>query len=408
MAGRTTTAPQQSPAGKVQLTFASYAFEDATVKATQDIVDSWNVANPDATVIYEKVDPSTRHERLATQLANGTAPDVIHDDAVGLAGFSQRGHLADLGPLLPAAVRSEVSERAWASVTHGGIITGVPTITPVATVFVNTALLQAAGIPVPTAGTPWSWDTLQANARTLTRGPEAYGFAWGLKSPAAALMPAGLAFDGTFVSGDGPKPAMTVGDKELEVPRRIKAMLDAKVMAPASLTLSAPEVLPGFFMGAYAMIMTSCAVARQIGAVSPPGLTWAMIPLLTGTSQNQGITPQTLSITKGSKHPQQAMAFITHYLQAGRLAKVAEGDGLVPVPRAAAEVARTDIGTAFGWDAVLASSPFLVDAPWNRAEKLSQWRYEVADPAYLEFLGGRTDPATLQARLGDGWKGLNA
>ena len=119
-----------------------------------------------------------------------------------------------------------------------------------------------------------------------------------------------------------------------------------------------------------------------------------MLPLLKGTSQNQAAGPQTLSIARQSKHPAEAMKFIAYFMKAENLAKVAEGDALIPVTTSASAIVKKDLAGKHGWDAILGASASLVDSPWNKATKFPQWKSETATPAYQEFLGG-------QDRLGD-------
>ncbi len=396
-----------SGSGPVKITFSSYALQEPTIKATQDIVDSWNAAHPDVQVEYQKVDPNSVHDKLVTQFAGNSAPDVIHDEAADIAGFTRQGYLADLGPLLPAELKSDIPESVWKSVTLDGKIAGVPTISQVYTVFADTKALEAAGIALPTAAAPWTWDDLAANAKKLTAGGKT-GFAWGLKSPQAGIMSTGLAFDGTFFSGDEAKPTIKVGENELQVPNRLKAMLDEKTMASSSISLSGADVLPGFFGGKYAMVMAGNYVATQIAEKAPKDFEWTMLPLLKGTSQAQLSNPQTLSVARQSQHQQQAMDFIAYYLKAENLSKIAEGDALIPMTTSAAEIVTKDLGTKNGWDAILASSKDLVDGPWIKADKFPQWKTEVATPAYQEFLAGRIDSAALASRLTDGWQKANA
>jgi ABC-type glycerol-3-phosphate transport system substrate-binding protein len=396
-----------SQEGPVNLTFSSYALQEPTIQATQEIVDSWNAANPNIQVEYQKVDPGSVHDKLVTQFAGNSAPDVIHDEAADIAGFSRQGYLADLGPLIPDELRSDVPESVWKSVTVDGKVAGVPTIAQVYAVFVNTKALEEAGIALPTADAPWTWDDLASNAKKLTKGDES-GFAWGLKSPTAGIQSAGLAFGGTFFSGDEAAPQIEVGAEELEVPNRLKAMLDDKSMAASSISLSGSEVLPGFFAGKYKMIMAGNYVATQINEKQPSGFEWTMLPLLKGTSQAQLSNPQTLSVARQSEHPEQAMQFIAYYNQAENLAKIAKGDALIPVTTSAAEIVKQDLGSQNGWDVILGSSANLVDAPWLRADKFPQWKTETATPAYQEFLAGRIDSATLAKRLTDGWNKANA
>lgn len=396
-----------STGGKVSLTFSSYAFQDLTVKATQEIVDSWNAANPDIQVEYQKVDPNSVHDKLVTQFAGNAAPDIIHDEAADLAGFSRQGYLADLGPLLPAELKSDVPDSVWKSVTIDGKVAGVPTIAQVYNLFANTAALKAAGIAVPTANAPWTWDDLAANAKKMTKGGDTYGFAWGLKSPTAGLMSSGLAFDGTFFSGDEAKPTISVGANELQVPNRIKAMLDAKTMAPTSVSQSGSDVLPGFFAGKYGVIMAGNYVEAQIEEKAPKGFDWTMLPLLKGTNQNQAAGPQTLSVSRQSKHPAEAMKFIAWFMKAENLAKVAEGDALIPVSTSASAIVTKDLSGKHGWENILGAAPSLVDAPWAKADKFPQWKSEAATPAYQEFLAGKIDAATLSQRLTEGWTKAN-
>ena len=393
--------------GPVKLTFSSYALQEPTIQATQEIVDSWNAANPNIQVEYQKVDPGSVHDKLVTQFAGNSAPDVIHDEAADIAGFSRQGYLADLGQLVPDDLKSDVSESVWKSVTVDGKVAGVPTIAQVYAVFVNTKALEEAGVALPTADAPWTWDDLASNAKKLTSGDES-GFAWGLKSPTAGIQSAGLAFDGTFFSGDEAKPDIEVGAEELEVPNRLKAMLEDKSMAASSVSLSGTDVLPGFFAGKYKMVMAGNYVATQINDKAPEGFEWTMLPLLKGTSQAQLSNPQTLSVARQSQHPEQAMQFITYYNQAENLAKVAKGDALIPVTTSAAEIVTKDLGSQNGWDVILGSFDDLVDAPWLRADKFPQWKTETATPAYQEFLAGRIDSDTLAKRLTDGWNKANA
>ncbi len=398
---------QDTGSGSVKLTFSSYALQGPTIKATQGIVDSWNAAHPNIQVEYQKVDAGSVHDKLVTQFAGNSAPDIIHDEAADIASFSRQGYLADLTPLLPADLKAAVPDSVWKSVTVDGKIAGVPTIAQVYTVFVNKNALKSAGVTLPTTTAPWTWDDLATNAEKLTSGGDS-GFAWGLKSPTAGLMSTGLAFDGTFFSGDAAKPTISVGANELEIPNRLRSMLQNKSMASTSVSLSGSDVLPGFFAGKYKMIMAGNYVATQIEEKAPSGFEWTMLPLLKGTSQHQLSNPQTLSVARQSQHQKEATEFIAYFDQAENLSKIAEGDALIPMTTPAAAIVKKDLGAGHGWDAVLAAAPELVDGPWLQADKFPQWKTEIATPAYQEFLAGRIDSATLASRLTAGWKKANA
>jgi len=396
------SAGTKAPGEKVTLSFSSYAFQGPTVKATEQIVSSWNKAHPDIHVNYQKVDPNSVHDKLVTQFAGNSAPDIIHDEAADIAGFSQQGYLADLTSLIPSNLKQNVPDSVWQSVTYDNKITGIPTIAQVYNVFVNTKALKKAGVALPTERNPWTWDDLMANAKKLTKGNGTYGFAWGLKSPTSGLMSSSLACGAKFVSGTS-NPTMTIGKAEMQVPNDVRKMLQDKTMAPNSTSLGGSDVLPGFFGGKYPMIMAGNYVATQIDQKAPQGFDWTMIPLIKCKTQDQMSDPQTLSVARQSKHPKEAMQFIAYFMKAENLAKIAEGDSLIPVSKPAAAIMKKDLSGKNGWNVILDSAGDLVDAPWNKTTRYPEWKSDIATPAYQEFLSGKIDAATLKKRLTQGW-----
>ncbi|WP_219416888.1 ABC transporter substrate-binding protein [Pseudonocardia nigra] len=204
--------------GPVSLTFQSLAFQEPSVAATRHIVEDWNAANPDVQVEYVQGSWDSVHDQLVTQFQGGTAPDVIHDESADITGFARQGYLADLGPHLAGETRSAVPEGIWEAVTVDGQVVAAPTLLQSYVVFANTALLEQAGVALPT-GPTWSWDELAAAARQATT-PTTAGLGWGLRQPTATVMSMGLNFGGTFFTGSGDTTAVQIGDAELEVPRR--------------------------------------------------------------------------------------------------------------------------------------------------------------------------------------------
>ncbi|GAB3709022.1 ABC transporter substrate-binding protein [Mariniluteicoccus flavus] len=396
-----------SGSGPVKLTFSSYAFQEPTVKAVEEIVKSWNAAHPDIQVELQKVDPSSVHDKLVTQFAGNTAPDIIHDESADISGFTRQGYLTDLKPLIPADLKSAIPQGTWDSCTFDGKVTGVPLTAQLYVVFANTKMLKEAGITVPTAGINWTWDDLMANAKKLTAGDRS-GFAWGMKSPTAGLLSMAMNYDGKYFYGNEAKPEIKIGEPELKLPRMLKKMLEEKSMAANSVSLSGSDVLPGFFGGKYAMFMGGNFQAVQVAQKAPSGFEWTMLPPLKGTSIGQTANPQTLSIARQSKAPDKAMQFIAYFAQAQNLAKFAEGDALLPVTKEASEVVKKNTAGKFGWDALLSSPEALVAAPMTKADKYSQWKSEVGNPTFQEFFSGKIDEAAMVTKLTQGWQKANS
>ena len=75
------TTDASSNDGPVEITFQSLAYQDSTVAATKEIVDSWNADNPDIQVKLTQGSWDNVHDQLVTQFQGGTAPDVIQDES---------------------------------------------------------------------------------------------------------------------------------------------------------------------------------------------------------------------------------------------------------------------------------------------------------------------------------------
>jgi len=390
---------------KVTLKFQSLAFQKTTVAATKKIVADWNAANPNIQVEYVQGSWDSVHDQLVTQFQGGTAPDIIHDESADITGFINQGYLADLSPYLSQETKDAVSQGVWDSVSNDGKVYAAPTLLQSYVVFANSALLEQAGIS--TTGDSLSWDDLAANAKKLTAAGK-YGLGWGLKSPTATVLNLGMNFDAKFFDGSGKDAKATIGDAELEVPKRIHAMAyDDKSIDPTSLTQSGSDVLPGFYAGKYAMVVGGNYAAQQILEEAPKGFQWEVLPPLKGTSTKQAANPQTLSVPAEGKHIEQSAKFIDYFMKAENLAAVGQGDWLIPTTQAARDAILKATGGKNGWQQTLASGNELTKAPFQSVENYPKWKDQIATPALQEYLANKTDLATLGKKLSDGWGQVN-
>lgn len=390
-------------ADPITLTFQSLAYLEPTVAATESIVAAWNEANPDVQVEIRQGSWDNVNDELVTQFAGGSAPDVIHLESAGIAPFADQGYLADLSGLLSEDTAAAVPEDVWATVTTAdGAVVATPTLLQSYVVFVNTDAFEAAGVEVP-AGDTLSWDDFQALASSLTTDDQA-GLGWGLKSPTATIMNLALGFGGDFFTTDGDDTTFEAGDAEMEVPSRIHAMAyEDGSLDQLSLTLSGGDALAGFTAGDYAMFVGGNFYAQQLTDV-PPDFAWAVLPPLAGSeSAHQAANPQTLSVSAESEHVEEAAAFIDFFMGADNLAALAQGESLIPTTAAAREAVAEATGGENGWDAILANGEQLVAAPFQSVLGYTQWKDEVATPAFQEFLSDSISLEDLQSQLADGW-----
>ena len=305
--------------------------------------------------------------------------------------FAEQGYLADIGDSLSDDVKSAVSDDVWGTVTVDDKVIAAPTLLQSYVVFANKTLLEAAGVQIPTGDT-WSWDDFQAAAKATTKGG-VYGVGWGLAEPTATMMSMGQNFGAAYFDGTGTDATMNVGDAELALPERIHQMTyDDKSLDPVTLTQKGSDVMSGFLKGQYAMTVQGSYNAQTLSESAPEGFEWVAMPVLEGDSAAQAANPQTLSVSAQNSSVDEAAQFIDFYMQPENLAKVAEGDWLIPASSAASDVVATDTSGANGWSTILAGGQFLTKAPFQSATNYPQWKDQIATPAFQKYLGDDISP----------------
>ena len=392
-------------AGPVKLRFLSLAWQKESLQANKDLVAKWNSDHPDIQIEYVQGDWNSVHDQLLTSFEGSKdAPDIVHYEASALGEFAKAGYLADLASLVPVDMRSDISAKAWDTVKVDGKTIGVPFLFESQAVIANKKLLDAAGVTVPGASAPWTWDEFAANARKLTK-PGQYGAAWALKSPTNRIMNLSLNYGGKFFYTENGKTEVRVGDAEKAVPKRIHDMIYAdRSASPEALGMGGTDPLPGFFAGKYAMLPGSIYLRQQMVEQAPAGFEWVTLPPLKGDSQEQAANPQTLSISEDSKAKKQAMEFISYFLNPDNMAKLAQGDWLVPTSKKAGDAVLKNTSGKNGWDVAVASGDTLVVAPFQSVSAYPEWKSKTATPTFQQYFANKISLDQLATRLVDGGK----
>ena len=387
--------------GKVELQFQSLAWQDASIAANKEIVAEWNDEHPDVQVTYDGAEWDSVHDKLLTAFEGGDPPDIIHYEASAGQVFAEGGYFADLDPLLSDEFKSGIADDVWDTVKYDDYGTaGVPFLMENRLPIANATLLKEAGVKIPTPDDPWTWDEFAAAAKKLTTD-DTYGVAFPLGDPANAMVTLSQNFGGEYVA-DGPE--ISAGDEEIEVPERIHAMLyDDKSASSDTVSLTSTDALPGFFGGKYAMVFGATWLRQQMVEESPDGFDWVTIPPIEGTEgATQAVNPQTLSVAAQSEHPEEAAEFIEFFLDGQNMARLAEGDWLVPTSDDALDALQKRTNGKQGWDVALASADTLTAAPWRRTPGFQEWMDKIATPAFQKYFGDDIDEDELVSELEDG------
>ncbi|WNB85872.1 sugar ABC transporter substrate-binding protein [Cellulomonas sp. ATA003] len=408
------TAPDDADAGgdqaagePITLEFQSLAGQPAAIAAVDDIVAAWNADNPDVQVEIVPAGWDGIYDKLVAQFNGGAAPDILHFEAASIIPFGVDGYLADLTDHITPEVRDDVPEGIWESVTVDGQIIAYPTMLQSYMVFANTALLEAAGVEVPTGDT-MTWDELREIARATT-SDGVYGLTWGLRSPTATVMSLSMGFDGDFFEGEGTDVTIDVGDDELAVPQRIHQMAyEDGSIDPVSLTQSGSEVLAGFYGGTAAMTVQGSFQAANIADDAPEGFEWTVLPPLEGSADaEQAANPQTYSVNVDSEHVEESAEFLNFLMSAENLAALNMADALIPTTESARAELATMTADQTGWDQILKSADHLTSPAFMHVGPYTQWKDTIATPSLQRYLANEIDLEGLQTELTEGWEQTN-
>ncbi|UNX54831.1 sugar ABC transporter substrate-binding protein [Georgenia sp. TF02-10] len=385
----------------INLEFQSLAWQEASIEANRAIVEEWNAQNPGIQVEYVQGDWGSVHDQLLTSFEGGDPPDIIHYEAAAGQVFAEGGYYADLEGLLSDEFKAGIPDDIWEAVqVEGAGTVGAPFLLESRVPFANAAMLEEAGIEVPTPEDPWTWDDFQDAAQQLTTDGR-YGLSWPLASPAMAMLSLSMSFGGDYVDGEGQDARVSVGEAELEVPTRIHSMLYAEqTIDPDSMGVSATDALPAFFAGETAMLFGAIWLRQQMVQQAPEDFQWVTLPPLEGSDGSaQSGNPQTLSIAAQSENQEAAAQFIEFFLNDENMAQLALGDWLVPTSEGALEVLSEQTGGEQGWDVAIASVDSLRAAPWQQLAGFEEWRDRTATPAFQRYFADEISAEELAQQL---------
>ena len=129
----------------------------------QPIIQDFEKAHPNITVVYTKNDPDQYLDRLQTRIQGGNGPDIFLYHNTWFPVIS-----SDLSPLSTDVITPDTFKSTFYPVmqqdlVQNGAIYGIPQEADTVALFVNPSLFEAAGVQVPT-----NWDDFVKASKQLT------------------------------------------------------------------------------------------------------------------------------------------------------------------------------------------------------------------------------------------------
>jgi multiple sugar transport system substrate-binding protein len=149
-------------------------------KNTEAMIAEYVKANPNVKISGQPGEFSSYWDKLATQTAGGTAPDIIQMDMLYISEYGTRGALLDLGQV-------DTSKFVEGTVESGRIndkLVGVNAGINSALIFANPKVFEKAKMDLPD-DTTWTWDQMiEAGAEVASKAGVSFGVAGLIQSDA--------------------------------------------------------------------------------------------------------------------------------------------------------------------------------------------------------------------------------
>ena len=133
-------------------------YSDQTGPIFEAMAEEFEAANPDIDIVIEDVAWGALQQRLTTDIAGGTAPDISIIGTRWLVDFVDNDIVEPLSGYMDDEFRSRFIDTFMGPSTIDGEIYGLPVAASARAMYYNKGLFEQAGVAAP----PADWDELKA------------------------------------------------------------------------------------------------------------------------------------------------------------------------------------------------------------------------------------------------------
>lgn len=305
---------------KITLRFAWWGGDERN-KATIDVIDQFEKLHPNVTIEAEYGGNDGYHDKLATQLASGTAADIVQVDpeifptyvAAGDYFIDYKEYGMEFSNFEEAYISLPINGR------YNGIQLGLPTGISGSGILVNKDLADAVGLDFTKK---YDWDDLLEMGKKVREYDDSMYLLCANKEYITNLVVFNYAkqlIGKTLFDAD--KKTVNITEEQLEqVFNYVQKLYDQGVVAPASYQASYSgdnlQSDANWIAGKYVAALTYVSTIDVMSAANS-GANYYMseLPAIEGSSETgwASNTPQVLAITSTCKHPEIAVEFMNYF-----------------------------------------------------------------------------------------------
>ena len=294
---------------------------DERNEATLQVIEQFEAAHPNVTIEAEYGGNDGYHDKLATQLASGTAPDIVQVDpeifptyvATGDYFLDYKDYGIDLSNFEEAYIGIPINGN------YDGKQLGLPTGISGAGIMVNKDLADAIGLDFSKT---YSWEDLITMGKKVREYDDSMYLLCANKEYIVNLVVFNYAKQliGATVFDPETKTLNMTEDQLKEIFGYVKRLYDEEVVPPASYQAAYSgdnlQSDTNWIVGKYVAALTYISTIDVMVAANPEAeYVMSELPILDGASEAgwASNTPQVFAITSTCEHPEMAAEFMDYF-----------------------------------------------------------------------------------------------
>jgi multiple sugar transport system substrate-binding protein len=389
--------------GKVTLTLGTWSNSPETNKSYTEWVTSYEKTNPNVDIKVEILPWGQYWDKVRTTTSAGNAYDLMQVCSCVVGPYYENEQFVDLRSLPNfASATTPLNKTAMTLFTWGGKVYGMPIGLAVRSIAYNKAMFREAGVALPSATSPMTFETLLSIAKKLTKTVNG-------KTTQYALV--ATAYDNLFgwanlVQMDGGKVfdrAVNPTKVLINTPAGIRGLTNYLTLYKEGVTPPVDEAKTGVYSREYGTIQTGKIAMTSVGPwnfadiandMKAGKFEVGLAPQIKVRSAVQVSTANGINIYKGSKHPKEAWDFLQWAVRQDNQTAFGKFSD-VPAHTRAAQSLRNVIQPA-GFGAVVSTNlPSFQAYPMSNKPEL----IDTLDAIVNDMTRGKYTPAQAAAEL---------
>lgn len=313
-------------------------YSAATQGLFEEMAKDYMSKHPGDEVKIEVIQWDNLQQRLTTDIAGGTAPDISMIGTRWLLDYVKNDVAEPMDSYITPEFKAGFIDAFLAPSTLDGKLYGLPIAASARAMYYNKDLLAKAGVNEP----PANWDGVVDTAKKIKAlGGDSYGFALqGKEIETDAYWYYSLWTHGGEIIKDG--KSGVASPEAVAALTLYKSMIDDGLTEPDPTGLNRQDIERLFKQGRVGMILTGPWLRGQIKDEAPT-LNYGIAPIPEGTTKaTYGVT-DTLMVFKSSPNKELAMKFLTEtvFTPEWRI-KFSKAEGFLPVMKEEAKAFADD------------------------------------------------------------------